>query len=132
MGIQLRESKCLKPHSYCLLFWLYLQQNQEEDPDLTFKNGIMTMDLDHTLIMDLGMDLDTDMDLALAQQSMELSMIMDLVLDHIMIMDLDPTMTMDLALTIVHSTAIHPTHQDLTRIIEMFPTKYDCSFSFLF
>merc|ERR1712189_34116 len=119
MGIHLQESKCLKPHLYCLLFWLYLQQNQEEDPDLTFKNGIMTMDLDHTLIMDLGMDLD-------------LTMIMDLVLDHIMIMDQDPTMTMDLALTIVHSTAIHPTHQDLTRIIEMFPTKYDCSFSFLF
>merc|ERR1712189_41708 len=80
---------------------------------------MILMVLDHTMIMDLGMDLD-------------LTMIMDLVLDHIMIMDLDPTITMDLALTIVHSTAIHPTHQDLTRIIEMFPTKYDCSFSFLF
>merc|ERR1712189_175942 len=80
---------------------------------------MILMVLDHTMIMNLGMDLD-------------LTMIMDLVLDHIMIMDLDPTMTMDPALTIVHSTAIHPTHQDLTRIIEMFPTKYDCSFSFLF
>merc|ERR1712198_592500 len=106
MGIQLQESKCLKPHSYFLLFWLYLLQNQEEDPDLTFKNGIMIMDLD-------------------------LTMIMDLVLDHTMVMDLDLdlTMTMDLALTIVHSTAIHHTHQDLIRIIEMFPTN-DCSFRF--
>lgn len=78
---------------------------------------MILMVLDHTMIMDLGMDLD-------------LTMIMDLVLDHIMIMDLDPTMTMDLALTIVPSTAIHHTHQDLIRIIEMFPSN-DCSLSFL-
>ena len=53
---------------------------------------MILMVLDHTMIMDLGMDL---------------------VLDHIMILDLDLTMTMDLALTIVPSTAIHHTHQDL-------------------
>jgi len=80
---------------------------------------MILMVLDHTMIMDLGMDLD-------------LTMIMDLVLDHTMVMDLDLdlTMTMDLALTIVHSTAIHHTHQDLIRIIEMFPSN-DCSLSFL-
>jgi len=70
---------------------------------------MILMVLDHTMIMDLGMDL---------------------VLDHIMILDLDLTMTMDLALTIVPSTAIHHTHQDLIRIIEMFPSN-DCSLSFL-